>query len=447
MKKLTLLVVAAWAAAGSFLSASSAIAAGDDETRLPIRVEFTSDPEGASVYVDGEAKGKTPLVIRDLGPGKHHARFQLDSRETADDFFAVDYGSMVTRHVELKKIRGLLLLTSDPAGATVMRDGLSLGETPRLITTLPAGETQRMILRKAGYQDRAVEIRLDGRTPMIHHEKLILDSGVLKVVSEPAGAEVTVNGIVRGRTPVDIRDIPKGHTVVVVKKDGYEPVKRELALNAGDVQTLDVKLEGIPGAIAITTVPDGSRIYINGQAEGKAPVYLKNLRPGNYRVRVEADGCGTVERTLEVKWGATTREEFRLANILGSIELKTNPPDAQVYVDGRLVGTTKGSVDADLSDVFTVRNLKEGEHTVTVRKHGFAEAVLHPIVESSKAVAKTVRLRRVFTPDVEIVTNNGTVRGVLKQRGESTIEVEVKMGIVRTIMMSEVREVHLLDAK
>jgi hypothetical protein len=110
-------------------------------------------------------------------------------------------------------------------------------------------------LQKPGYQPRTVEVKFSGRTPLVRHEKLILDSGILEIRSEPAGAAVSVNGIPRGETPVTVRGVPKGAATVVLQKSGYGAVVRELALNAGDTQTLFLKLEGLPGALKLSSVP------------------------------------------------------------------------------------------------------------------------------------------------------------------------------------------------
>jgi hypothetical protein len=87
-------------------------------------------------------------------------------------------------------------------------------------------------------------VTLSGRTPVAVFEKLVLDSGVVECVSEPAGATVQVNGIVRGTTPCRIDRVPKGYATVVFKLKGYEDEKRELRIVPGDSQSLSLSMRG-----------------------------------------------------------------------------------------------------------------------------------------------------------------------------------------------------------
>jgi len=413
----------------------------------PARVDFTSLPDGASVTVDGQLRGVTPLKAFDLELNRpHHVRFTMKDYEPADDFFTVGEGAYVTRHVELKPVKGLLLVTTDPAGAELSLDGYSLGETPRLLTTLDAKDVHRLLVRKTGYQDRKLEVKFNGRSPVVQHINMVLDSGVVTITSDPAGAEVTLNGIARGPTPVTVKDIPKGRVSVTLKKDGYEPAVREMSVNAGDKQELFVSLEALPGKLLLTSVPDGARFYVNNEARGKGPVDVPGLKPGSYRVRAEMDGYGPVERTVSVDKGQTVSEEFRLESILGSLEVRTIPVGATVYVDGRNCGSTKSdSPTAEASDVLVIPNLKEGEHTLLVKCAGHAEVVKHPVVSVSKATQVNLRLKRVFTPDVRIVTATGTIEGVMVSSDATAILVEVSMGITRSIPRDIIRSVEMIE--
>ena len=56
--------------------------------------------------------------------------------------------------------------------------------------------------------------------------------GELRVQSEPDGAQVTVNGIGWGRTPVTIKYLPMGEKRVRLSKDGYQSAERRIDITA-----------------------------------------------------------------------------------------------------------------------------------------------------------------------------------------------------------------------
>lgn len=423
-----------FALAASMLSAQ--------ETRV-IKTDFTSQPEGASVIVDDVVRGVTPLTLYDLKPGRHHVRYELSGYERVDDFLFLREGNMLQKNAVLTPVKGILLLLSEPDGCDITVDGsFSLGKTPRLITSLDAKETHRLLLQKPGYQSRSVEIRFDGRVPLVKKQSLIIDSGTIEITSEPSGAEVTVNGIARGTTPVTVSGVPKGRATVTFSKEGFENASRELSMVAGETQTLFIKLDGIPGTMTLSSVPEGARFYVDGQPQGKAPVVLKNLKSGDYTVRAELEGHAPVTRTVRIENGSSVSEEFQLENVMGRIELRTIPSGVTVFLDGKKIGTTKpGATEGGSSAVFAIENVEQGEHTLTLNCQGYADVTRHPVVENRTTAKVNVRLKRVFTPDVEITTSSGTYRGVLVSSSPDGLVVEVKMGINRTFLHSEIRKI------
>ena len=418
------------------------------QERVPVRVTVTSQPAGATVIVDGMDRGTTPITLFDLAPGRHHIKYRLAGYVEADRFVDTNHeGPFIEKNVVLKEEKGLLLLKTEPAGANIVIDGVTVGQTPRLITHLAAKDVYNVRLRKAGYQDQLIQVRFEGRRPLVREETLVLASGTVNVLSDPAGAEVTLNGIVRGKTPVLVRDVPRGRAVVKFRLDGFDEEVRELAINAGDVQTLSVPLKGQPGTLRLSSVPEGARFYLNDEPRGRGPLAIPGLNPGEYVVRAEMEGYGTMTKSVTIENGVSASEEFRLSNVMGRLEVCTSPVGAQVWVDGRLVGMTKSKdAYAEFSDILAIENLMEGEHTLVVKKDGYADLTRHPKIRNSQTSKHhRVRLARIFTPDIEIVTARGRYTGVLVANTPDSMVIEVKMGITQSFARDEIRKVNFLN--
>ncbi|RMG11336.1 MAG: PEGA domain-containing protein [Deltaproteobacteria bacterium] len=73
-----------------------------------------------------------------------------------------------------------------------------------------------------------------------------LPRGKLSVLSRPAGAEVVVDGVVRGATPLVVEDLPTGLHFVVVRDRGRFPVNERAKVTDVDPATLDVALQPGP---------------------------------------------------------------------------------------------------------------------------------------------------------------------------------------------------------
>ena len=423
----------------------TAMTAAFAEVSAPTRVDFASQPAGATVYVDGVERGITPVTLFDLKPGRHQTKFRLAGYEDGDRFCDLELNRPVQQSVTLEPVYGILLLKSEPEGCNITVDGVSVGTTPRLVTTLPVLDIHHVVLEKAGFRPSEFDVKFAGRKPVVRVEKMLLDAGVLEITTDPAGADVTVNGVPRGKSPVTVRDVPKGTVLVKVTKEGFKEDSREVRIAAGDRLSVPIELEGLPGTLFLSSVPDGARIYVNDDFQGVSPVSLKDLRPGAYDVRVELDGYGTVSETVEVGNGASPRKEFRLSNVMGRIEVVTIPVGVQVSIDNRILGTTKSSdPNATKSDPFAIENVLEGEHTVTLKADGYTTVVKHPNVENSKTEQLSVRLKRFFKPDVVLYTTSGEVVGRLIRNGADYIEVEISLGVIKSLPRDNVRKLEFI---
>ena len=103
------------------------------------------------------------------------------------------------------------------------------------------------------------------------------------------------------------------------------------------------------GTIAVRSTPDDAAVYVDGQFVGYTPVSY-GTRPGRHDVRVERQGYETFSQSINVRPGSTATVDARLAQVrrTGQVSFDSNPRNAEVYVDGRFVGTTPtGTVQLD----------------------------------------------------------------------------------------------------
>jgi len=94
-------------------------------------------------------------------------------------------------------------------------------------------------------EDRALAAS-NGDLPVTTEQPEVRVSGdsvtELVVTTQPAGAQVTVNGIGRGLSPVTIRYLPAGDKRIRVSKEGYTTEERMVRLAEGRPRTLDIRL-------------------------------------------------------------------------------------------------------------------------------------------------------------------------------------------------------------
>ena len=111
-------------------------------------IEVSSDPDGLAVSINGEAKGKTPMTLRDVIPGE----YKLVATDGQNDLsIDVNVGKRdVVKHAFVFRY-GTVKFASSPPGAAVICSGKEVGKTPLTLDRMPAGQTT-VVLRLDGYQ-------------------------------------------------------------------------------------------------------------------------------------------------------------------------------------------------------------------------------------------------------------------------------------------------------
>ena len=131
------------------------------------RLLVRSTPSGASVAVNGVARGTTPLALRDLQLGAHTITVTRRSY-VAEEHRVVLTAARPSRSLEIRLSQtatpvpvstGVLFVESRPPGAAVMIDGKPRGSTPLTVDAIAPG-TYRVNFSLAGYQPFATTVRV-----------------------------------------------------------------------------------------------------------------------------------------------------------------------------------------------------------------------------------------------------------------------------------------------
>ena len=435
--------------AGEIAVAVAFFAMSGVQARQPSRVDVTSNPDAARVTVDGAPRGMTPLQLFDLGPGRHLFHVEAPGCQAADEYLTVgDEGTYLQKHFELSREKALMLLRTDPDGAEVKCQGLHYGVTPLLVTTLATDSEYAFELSRPGYRPAKILAKPVGRTPLVVTERLVIDSGTLECITEPAGAEVVINGVARGNTPVTVENIAKGDATVSFRLKGFRSESRQVVVSPdGSRQTVSVKLVGLPATLHLVSSPEGARVFVDDNYQGKTPTSAPQLAAGEHKVRIELDGHATQERTVHVENGGESTETFQMESVLGRLQIVTVPAGAKVTVDGKAVGTTRMTPGSSRSAVLSVEKVAAGDRSIVASAPGCQDVARKVKVPPKGTASVTIVLKRLFVPDTEIETVQGTTRrGVLIGDGKEVdgVHLEVSPGVEQVFPHDSIRKLRQL---
>jgi PEGA domain len=170
--------------------------------------------------------------------------------------------------------------------------------------------------------------------------------GKLTVNTDPAGADVEIDGQSRGATPLNVT-LEAGTHSMTVRRNGIErAVPISIAAGSDLTQFLEIgaSVSAVPvtGQITVVTNPAGARVTIDGATVGVSPATIQNVTPTRHVVAVFSD-AGSGERVVSVEPGGTTSIVFELPKSSGGgagwLAIAA-PFDVQVLESGEIVGSS-----------------------------------------------------------------------------------------------------------
>ncbi len=236
--------------------------------------------------------------------------------------------------------------------------------------------------------------------------------GALSVQTEPAGAQILIDGETVGPSPLFGRQMLAGTYSLRVQREGFETVTEPIVVQGGGQVERVLRLTPDARDILMTTSPSGARVSVDGQERGStfgqagpdyeevaaamgltpadvsAPLLIEHLAPGRHLVRIELE-CHEpqllgIEVALDKDRNLPLRfEPIRLTPSLGSLSVESIPAGAEVLVDGEPAGTTPARVEEVCS----------GEHDVALRSEA-GQWIGRVDVEKGRRVTVSERLRR-----------------------------------------------------
>ncbi len=407
----------------------------------PSQIQVETEPANATIHCDGKSYGTSPALLPALRPGSHMLIASKDGYRSARKTISVSKGERSTVKLKLEQLSALAIIHTDPEGAEVTIDGISRGKTPLLITDLIPGK-YRAKLTYQGFQEKEVALNVPDRTPVKLSVSLNSDSAKLTISSRPTGAEVLLNGIAKGTTPVVVDRIQAGNVNLEIKAQGCTPYKQLLTLSAGQTETITAVLDAIPSTLKVVSMPTGARVYVDNQFKGETPITIADLPPGDYRVRAEKRGYSiTPARTVSLRRAEVMTEEFRLSKNAGSMEITTQPAGIKVFLDGDELGVTKAKADASdtVSEPLMINLVGIGDHKLQLTRPGYFRKELDITVEKNQTVTIQEKLKRMFIKNYTVRTRDATYEGMLL--GKTLIggvKLEIRPGIVKTLSAGDI---------
>lgn len=186
---------------------------------------------------------------------------------------------------------------------------------------------------------------------------------MLRVTSQPAGAQVILDGQMQDITPLSLQRIDPGQHLLEIRKDGFQTQRRTVSLFSGEKKTEEFKLESLKGLVLIHTSPDGAEVDVDGAFRGKTPLLLFDLAIGDHSVVLRTEGYQPRKLALPIKDRVPIKLATDLASDSATLKISSEPTGASVLLNGATRGTTPCTIDRIPSGTVDIEIVLKGyEH-------------------------------------------------------------------------------------
>ncbi|MEI7830051.1 MAG: PEGA domain-containing protein [Prolixibacteraceae bacterium] len=183
--------------------------------------------------------------------------------------------------------------------------------------------------------------------------------------SNPTGADVYINDLLKGVTPLPIKLMPGKYTYRI-EKSLYNRSAGSFEITGQEKEgkkEIPVELKPAFGTIRINTIPEqGAMVLIDDIETGKlTPFTDERIKSGSHVVTVKKDFFQPKSIKVQVSDGQITEETISMISSVAKVQVETQP-SADIYIDGKFVAKNvyEGNISAGVT---TFEARKEGYYT------------------------------------------------------------------------------------
>ena len=183
---------------------------------------FGGNNQGFGGTVKGGARPQTAEIVKTFGERCPQVTVNM-KQEKADYIVLLDHEGG----------KGLLLKDNKVAVFTVDGDAI-FSRSTRSVGTAVQESCAAILKDWSEHGSRRPAARPQEGTTTTDSAPSAVALGKVRIVSQPDGAEIEVDGSFVGNTPSTI-ELPKGEHIIIVKKAGYKVWERKIRLSGGEV--------------------------------------------------------------------------------------------------------------------------------------------------------------------------------------------------------------------
>ena len=303
----------------------------------PVAVEINPEPARQSIH------GFPPMVktgMRRLAlPGRYSVKASREGYRPLQADIEVRRGGLQTFAFTLQELPGRIHFQLEPdVDYRVFVDEAPLPTGDDGITEIAAG-IHRLRIETDRYLPVSAQLDITGRGQAQQFSYRLQPGWAdVRIHSEPAGAEVRIDGVAQGVTPL-LTEVLAGERAIEVALQKYKTVSMQQAVTAGTAMQLEtIVLTPADGRLAVSSEPTGATISVAGVFHGSTPATLSLASAEQHIVRLSKPGYQLVDKPVTLAADESQDLAVTLPAEYGIVFVTTRPADAALMIDGKPAG-------------------------------------------------------------------------------------------------------------
>jgi len=210
-------------------------------------LNIKSNPSGATIMIDTVSKGTTPATVSNLLSGTHTLVLKKTGYKDYTVIVSVMAGRTTNLSYTLTKLpptTGSIVVNSIPSGATILLDGTSKGTTNRTLEDIAPG-THAIVVKKEGYVSNTTNVTVAAGKTITYTAQMssiAATTGTIVIKSNPSGANVFLDSVNKGNSPITLTNIPPGIHSIILRAFNYKPYQTNVNVTAGRTIVLNITM-------------------------------------------------------------------------------------------------------------------------------------------------------------------------------------------------------------
>jgi formylglycine-generating enzyme required for sulfatase activity len=221
--------------------------------------------------------------------------------------------------------------------------------------------------RLTGYKDLLQAVTVGGDADQNFDFQMSKLPGILLLNTEPpVEAEIFIDQVSVGLSPVVIDEIEAGLHDISIQSERYLPYETEILIEGLRIeQALSATLEPAWAEVTFVTLPPAAEVSVDNIPGGTTPVTIEILE-GTRQLEIKKSGYKIWQSEINVIHGQHVElPEVTLIKSDGKVAIKTNPPGVNITIGKRYRGQSPLSVTLAPGKSYDVLLSKAGYEQIT----------------------------------------------------------------------------------